>query len=61
MPGTEVMHILYAGFFFLLEQESILILIQLFCVQSVGCTVEGKHPHDVIEQINNGELEVPED
>ncbi|KAJ9590713.1 hypothetical protein L9F63_016229 [Diploptera punctata] len=29
--------------------------------QSVGCTVEGKHPHDVIDQINNGELEVPED
>ncbi|PSN39892.1 60S ribosomal protein L12 [Blattella germanica] len=29
--------------------------------QSVGCTIEGKHPHDVIDQINNGELEVPED
>ncbi|GFG37959.1 hypothetical protein Cfor_03848 [Coptotermes formosanus] len=29
--------------------------------QSVGCTVEGKHPHDVIEQINSGELEVPEE
>ncbi|PNF36104.1 60S ribosomal protein L12 [Cryptotermes secundus] len=29
--------------------------------QSVGCTVEGRHPHDVIDQINNGELEVPED
>lgn len=29
--------------------------------QSVGCTVEGKLPHDVIDQINSGELEVPED
>lgn len=29
--------------------------------QSVGCTVEGRHPHDVIDQINSGELEVPED
>jgi large subunit ribosomal protein L12e len=29
--------------------------------QSVGCTVEGKPPHDVIDQINSGELEVPED
>ncbi|GLH07048.1 hypothetical protein R5R35_013436 [Gryllus longicercus] len=29
--------------------------------QSVGCTVEGKPPHDVIEQIDNGEVEVPEE
>lgn len=29
--------------------------------QSVGCTVEGKPPHDVIEQIDNKELEVPEE
>ena len=29
--------------------------------QSVGCTVEGKPPHDLIDQINAGELEVPED
>nr|CAD7439870.1 unnamed protein product [Timema bartmani] len=29
--------------------------------QSVGCTVEGKNPHDVIDQINDGEIEVPED
>ena len=28
--------------------------------QSVGCTVEGSHPHDVIDKINNGETEVPE-
>eukprot|EP00048_Salpingoeca_helianthica_P014283 m.220956 g.220956 ORF g.220956 m.220956 type:complete len:174 (+) comp15684_c0_seq1:93-614(+) len=26
--------------------------------QSVGCTIEGKHPHDVIEQIDAGEREV---
>ncbi|XP_046999007.1 60S ribosomal protein L12 [Schistocerca americana] len=29
--------------------------------QSVGCTVEGKPPHDLIDQINAGELEVPDD
>ncbi|XP_059480293.1 large ribosomal subunit protein uL11 [Neocloeon triangulifer] len=29
--------------------------------QSVGCTVEGRNPHDVIDAINNGEIEVPED
>jgi len=29
--------------------------------QSVGCSVEGKPPHDVIVQINNGEVEVPEE
>jgi len=28
--------------------------------QSVGCTVEGSHPHDLIDKINSGELEVPE-
>jgi large subunit ribosomal protein L12e len=28
--------------------------------QSVGCTVEGSHPHDIIDKINSGELEVPE-
>ena len=28
--------------------------------QSVGCTVDGCHPHDIIEKINNGEVEVPE-
>ncbi|KAF4598402.1 60S ribosomal protein L12 [Pleurotus pulmonarius] len=27
--------------------------------QSVGCTVDGKPPHDVIDAINSGELEVP--
>ncbi|CAD5224254.1 unnamed protein product [Bursaphelenchus okinawaensis] len=29
--------------------------------QSVGCTIDGNHPHDVVEQIRNGELEVPEE
>ncbi|CAG0900359.1 unnamed protein product [Darwinula stevensoni] len=29
--------------------------------QSVGCTVEGKAPHDVIDMVNNGELEVPDE
>jgi len=28
--------------------------------QSVGCTVEGSHPHDLIDKINSGEVEVPE-
>ena len=27
--------------------------------QSVGCTVEKKHPHDVIEGIDEGEIEIP--
>nr|ACD65165.1 putative 60S ribosomal protein RPL12 [Phoronis muelleri] len=29
--------------------------------QSVGCTVEGMAPHDLIDQINEGSIEVPED
>lgn len=29
--------------------------------QSVGCTVEGKPPHEVIEQIDKGEVEVPDE
>ena len=28
--------------------------------QSVGCTVDGKAPHDVIDEINDGSVEVPE-
>jgi len=28
--------------------------------QSVGCTVEGSHPHDIIDKINSGDLEVPD-
>jgi len=28
--------------------------------QSVGCTIDGQHPHDVIESIKSGEMEVPD-
>ena len=28
--------------------------------QSVGCTVDGVNPHDIIEKIKGGEIEVPE-
>ncbi|XP_022911783.1 large ribosomal subunit protein uL11 [Onthophagus taurus] len=27
--------------------------------QSVGCTIDGKNPHDVIDEINEGTIEVP--
>jgi large subunit ribosomal protein L12e len=29
--------------------------------QSVGCTVDGKPPHDVIEAIDDGEIVVPDE
>ena len=29
--------------------------------QSVGCTVEGQPPHDIIDGINAGEIEVPDE
>lgn len=29
--------------------------------QSVGCTVDGKPAHDVIEEINDGEVDIPEE
>ncbi len=29
--------------------------------QSVGCRVEGSNPHDIIDKINSGELEVPDE
>ena len=29
--------------------------------QSVGCTIEGNHPQDIIKQIDSGEMEVPEE
>lgn len=29
--------------------------------QSVGCTIDGKPPHDVIDEINNLTLKVPEE
>lgn len=28
--------------------------------QSVGCTVDQEHPHDVIEKVNEGEIEIPD-
>lgn len=27
--------------------------------QSVGCTVDGRPPHDIIDDINSGSIEVP--
>lgn len=29
--------------------------------QSVGCTVDGKNPHDIIEAIDAGEIVVPDE
>ncbi|KAI0247806.1 hypothetical protein BJV78DRAFT_1363934 [Lactifluus subvellereus] len=29
--------------------------------QSIGCTVDGRPPHDVIEAINAGEIDVPDE
>jgi len=29
--------------------------------QSVGCTVDGKPPHDIIDGINDGEVEIPDE
>lgn len=29
--------------------------------QSVGCTIEGRPPHDLIDDINGGDQEVPEE
>jgi large subunit ribosomal protein L12e len=28
--------------------------------QSVGCTIDLKNPHDLIEEIQSGELDVPD-
>lgn len=28
--------------------------------QSVGCTVDGSLPHDMIDQVNSGDIEVPD-
>ena len=27
--------------------------------QSVGCTVDGSHPHDKIDEVNDGSLTIP--
>ena len=29
--------------------------------QSVGCTVDGEHPHDLVDKIKSGELEIPQE
>lgn len=29
--------------------------------QSVGCTIDSKLPHDVIDEVNDGTVEVPEE
>lgn len=29
--------------------------------QSIGCTVDGRPPHDIIDDINSGDIEVPEE
>jgi large subunit ribosomal protein L12e len=29
--------------------------------QSVGCTVDGQNPHDIIEGIDDGSIESPEE
>ncbi|KAJ6495591.1 ribosomal protein L11 [Mycena vitilis] len=29
--------------------------------QSVGCTIDGRPPHDIIDDIDSGEIEVPEE
>merc|ERR1712213_128840 len=29
--------------------------------QSVGCTIDGQHPHDMIDRVNSGDLEVPQE
>merc|ERR1719335_1579914 len=26
---------------------------------SIGCTVNGEHPRDIVEQINDGDIEIP--
>ncbi|TOF75146.1 50S ribosomal protein L11, partial [Vibrio parahaemolyticus] len=29
--------------------------------QSIGCTVEGQNPHEIIEGVDDGSIEVPEE
>ena len=29
--------------------------------QSIGCTVDGQPPHDIIDSINSGDIEIPEE
>ena len=38
-----------------------LLFIFFLLISSVGCTVNGQHPTAIMEQIDNGEIEVPEE
>jgi large subunit ribosomal protein L12e len=29
--------------------------------QSIGCTIDGQPPHDIIDGINSGEVEIPDE
>ncbi|KAL3090770.1 hypothetical protein niasHT_029989 [Heterodera trifolii] len=29
--------------------------------QSVGCTIDGQHPHDIVDMIRAGEIKMPEE
>jgi large subunit ribosomal protein L12e len=29
--------------------------------QSIGCTVDGRPPHDIIDDVNSGEIEIPDE
>jgi len=29
--------------------------------QSIGCTIDGRPPHDIIEGIDSGDIEVPDE
>jgi len=37
------------------------VLEMLGTAQSVGCTVEGEDPHDIIDQIKEGDITVPDE
>ena len=53
----EINWLLYSVIGWLVRYD---VLYRVGTCQSVGCTVEGSHPHDVIDKVNAGELEVPE-
>ena len=38
-----------------------IIIYLILLISSVGCTVNGQHPTAIMEQIDNGEIEVPEE
>ena len=47
------------GKFLLIVEVCLIILCFIGTAQSVGCKVDGSHPHDIINQINNGQVDVP--